>query len=81
MSLVVSHLNAMKIDFIPSAGNFVTIVFDCRDNFINLVEYLLKNGIIVRDLIGFGLPDCIRVTIGTKQENELFIDKVKEYFN
>ena len=42
---------------------------------------LLKNGIIVRDLIGFGLPDCIRVTIGTKQENELFIDKVKEYFN
>jgi len=81
MNLMVSNLNAMKIDFIPSAGNFITIVFDSRDNVINLVQYLLENGIIVRDLVGFGLPDCIRVTIGTKEENELFINKVKEYLN
>ena len=81
MSLMISNLNVMKIDFIPSAGNFITIVFDSRDNVINLVQYLLENGIIVRDLVGFGLPDCIRVTIGTKKENKLLIDKIKEYLN
>ena len=80
MNLMISHLNKMRMDFIPSAGNFVTIVFDSRDNVINLVQYLLENGIIVRDLLGFGLPDCIRITIGTKKENELLIDKIKEYF-
>ena len=71
----------MEIDFIPSAGNFITIVFNYRDDVINLTEYLLENGIIVRDLVGFGLPECIRVTIGTKQENQMFIKFFKEYFN
>tara|TARA_X000001036_G_C20633984_1_gene788313 strand:- start:270 stop:1361 length:1092 start_codon:yes stop_codon:yes gene_type:complete len=79
MDLMVSNLNEIKVDFIPSAGNFITIVFESRDNVINLVQYLLENGIIVRDLIGFGLPHCIRITIGTKDENKIFINKVKEY--
>ena len=81
MDLMISHLNKMRLNFIPSAGNFITIVFDSRDNVINLVQYLLENGIIVRDLVGFGLPNCIRVTIGTKKENKLLINKIKEYFN
>ena len=81
MNLMISHLNKMRMDFIPSAGNFITIVFDSRDNVINLVQYLLENGIIVRDLVGFGLPNCIRITIGTEKENKLLIDKIKEYFN
>jgi len=81
MDIMIYNLNEMNIDFIISAGNFITIVFDCRDNVINLVQYLLENGIIVRDLHGFGLPHCIRVTIGTKQENKLFINKTREYFN
>ena len=81
MNLMIFHLNKIRMDFIPSAGNFITIVFDSRDNVINLVQYLLENGIIVRDLVGFGLPDCIRVTIGTKKENKLLINKIKEYFN
>ena len=81
MDIMIYNLNELNIDFIISAGNFITIVFDCRDNVINLVQYLLENGIIVRDLHGFGLPHCIRVTIGTKQENKLFINKTREYFN
>ena len=81
MSYLISELNYMKIKFIPSAGNFITMIFDSRSNVINLVDYLLKNGIIVRDLVGFGLPKCIRVTIGNKEENEIFINKLKEYLN
>ena len=81
MNLMISRLNKMKMNFIPSVGNFITIVFDSRDNVINLVQYLLENGIIVRDLVGFGLPDCIRVTIGTGEENQFFIDKMREYLN
>ena len=81
MSSLILELNYMKINFIPSAGNFITMIFDSRSNVINLVEYLLKNGIIVRDLVGFGLPECIRVTIGNKEENKIFINKLKEYLN
>ena len=81
MNSMISYLNKMRLNLIPSAGNFITIVFDSRDNVINLVQYLLENGIIVRDLVSFGLPDCIRITIGTKKENKLLIDKIKEFFN
>ena len=81
IKVVCNHLDKINLKYIPSVANFITIVFDCRDNVINLVQYLLENGIIVRDLIGFGLPQCIRVTIGTKQENELFIKKMQKYFN
>ena len=81
MNLMVSNLNEIEIDFIPSVANFITIVFESRDNVINLVQYLLENGIIVRDLIGFGLPNCIRISIGTKKENKIFINKVREYLN
>ncbi len=81
MKLMCSNLNAFNIAFISSAANFITMVFDSRDEVINLVQYLLENGIIVRDLLGFGLPCCIRVTIGTKDENKFFIHKIKEYYN
>ena len=81
MKITSDCLDNMGILYIPSVANFITIVFDSRDNVINLVQHLLENGIIVRDLIGFGLPKCIRVTIGTSKENKLFLNEMKKYFN
>ena len=81
MKITSDCLDNMGIQYIPSVANFITIVFDSRDNVINLVQHLLENGIIVRDLIGFGLPKCIRVTIGTSKENKLFLNEMKKYFN
>jgi len=81
LKTMILELDLLQIDCIPSAANFITMIFECRDNVINLVRYLLENGIIVRDLVGFGLPKCIRVTIGTNEENKLFIDKLKKYIN
>jgi histidinol-phosphate aminotransferase len=37
-----------------------------------LADRLLREGIIVRELAGFGAPGAIRVTVGTDEENELF---------
>ena len=79
MIRVCDNLKENKLSFIPSIANFVTIIFNSRNDAINSSKFLLKNGVIVRDLIGFGLPDCIRVTIGTKNENDIFIKKIKEY--
>jgi histidinol-phosphate aminotransferase len=53
----------------PSLGNFVYVeVGDGRDVF----ERLLREGVIVRPLAGFGAPGAIRVSVGTAEENELF---------
>jgi histidinol-phosphate aminotransferase len=39
-----------------------------------LFEALLAGGVIVRPLHGFGAPTAIRVTCGTRDENEFFAD-------
>jgi histidinol-phosphate aminotransferase len=52
-------------------GNFVfaEVGGDARP----LFEALLREGVIVRPLAGFGAPEAIRVTVGTAEENELFL--------
>ncbi len=53
----------------PSLGNFLYVeVGDGRDVF----ERLLREGVIVRPLAGFGAPEAIRVSVGTPGENEFF---------
>jgi histidinol-phosphate aminotransferase len=53
----------------PAFGNFLYVeVGDGRA----LYEQLLRQGVIVRPLAGFGAPDAIRVSVGTAEENETF---------
>ncbi|WP_338418996.1 aminotransferase class I/II-fold pyridoxal phosphate-dependent enzyme, partial [Turicimonas muris] len=39
---------------------------------------LLKKGIIVRKMNSYDLPEWIRVTVGTKEQNERFLEELKE---
>jgi histidinol-phosphate aminotransferase len=53
----------------PALGNFVYVeVGDGRAVF----DRLLRLGVIVRPLQGFGAPGAIRVSVGTEEENSLF---------
>lgn len=66
----------------PSQTNF--IMFKLPENAISAhscFERLLENGIIIRPLKSYGLPDHLRVSIGTKEENLTFINKLKEILN
>ena len=43
----------------------------------DIADALLKQGVIVRPIAGYGYPNAVRVTIGTQQENERFITALK----
>jgi len=45
-----------------------------------LTEGLLRDGIIVRPLKGFGLPHCLRVSVGLDHENEAFLEAFLKRF-
>ena len=45
----------------------------------DLVLFLEQNGMIVRGLTSFGLPEHIRVTLGKREENELLVSLVKKW--
>ena len=60
----------LGLEFIPSAGNFVAVrVGDAA----RIYDSLLRQGVIVRPVAGYGMPEHLRVTVGTPAQNERFL--------
>ncbi len=60
-----------KIDIIESYTNFVTLLLNADQDSTALSDALLRQGMIVRNLKGYGM-NAIRVTVGTKEQNDRF---------
>jgi len=60
----------LGLEYIPSWGNFVTVrVGDAA----RIYGELLADGVIVRPIAGYGLPEHLRVTVGLPEHNERFL--------
>lgn len=75
MQQIVAGLKHLGLDHIPSHGNFVTFAVPDGGE-IN--QRLLRQGVIVRPLAGYGMPHHLRVTIGTERENARFLDALRQ---
>jgi histidinol-phosphate aminotransferase len=62
-----------NLEYIESYTNFITIFIP---NSSEIAQKLLEIGIIVRSLSSYGL-DAIRITIGTKVQNDTVLEKLK----
>ena len=69
-------LEELGLNAVPSATNF--ILFHGGPRALEVVQALLKKGIIVRDMQPWDLPEYIRVTVGLPQENQAFIQALRE---
>ena len=76
MHYVYENLSKLNIKTIPSVANFITTVWDSSEQAQSIANKLLDKGVIVRPLISFGWPDCLRISIGLKTENEQFIQSL-----
>jgi histidinol-phosphate aminotransferase len=64
----------LGLSFIPSWGNFLLIKMgDASDAGMQVFQALLAKGVITRPVANYGLPQWLRVSIGTREENEKFI--------
>jgi len=45
-----------------------------------IVEELMQQGVIVRPLKAFGLPNCLRISTGTDEDNHLCIEAIKRSY-
>lgn len=59
------------IGYIDSYTNFITYLFDDRLNSSHIADALLKRGVIIRDLVSYGM-NAIRITVGTAKQNDIF---------
>lgn len=71
---------AHKVRYIPSYGNFVMIPMESPEDAAKLFQDLLERGVFVRVLAAFGLPHCVRITIGTPEDNQLFFKAFREVY-
>jgi len=73
MEQILEGFKRFGFSHIPSCGNFLT--FKVGDAGM-LNQKLLKQGVIVRPLGGYGMAEWLRVTIGTEAENQRFLDAI-----
>jgi histidinol-phosphate aminotransferase len=60
----------LGLEYIPSRANFITVrVGDAA----RVYSALLREGVIVRPIAGYGMPEHLRVTIGLAEHNERFL--------
>ena len=75
MEQIVAGLKRLGLEHIPSHGNFVT--FRAGDG-AGINQRLLRQGVIVRPIGGYGMPEWLRVTIGTEAEIFRFLEALEK---
>ena len=72
-------LEAAGIKVWPSEGNFVLADFATPERAKAADAFLRTRGIIVRPVAGYGLPHCLRITVGTAEEVGLVVDAMTAF--
>jgi histidinol-phosphate aminotransferase len=70
-------LRDLGLTVIPTEANFFLIPLEHEPAANALYAELLKHGIIIRPLRAFGLPHCVRITIGTEEQNHILLDTMR----
>jgi histidinol-phosphate aminotransferase len=70
MAQLEQGFRARGLDFIPSRGNFVSVRVGAAGK---VFQSLLRQGVIVRPVGNYGMPEFLRVSVGLEQENRRFL--------
>ncbi|MBF0265188.1 MAG: histidinol-phosphate transaminase [Gammaproteobacteria bacterium] len=83
MEVLTKALNKLSLNYIPSAGNFISVNFDKVKNgdAQKVDQYLLTKGIIVRPVGNYGMNNYLRISLGTSYENQKLIDALEGYLS
>jgi histidinol-phosphate aminotransferase len=64
-----------NLPYLPTSANFILVK---TGNSQHTFQSLLKRGIIIRSMLPYNLPEWIRVTIGTPEQNARFLENLKD---
>ncbi|MGH9612094.1 MAG: aminotransferase class I/II-fold pyridoxal phosphate-dependent enzyme, partial [Bryobacteraceae bacterium] len=77
LRLLEKSLVEMGLHVIPPEANFVMVELASDAQAEQMTTDLLKRGIVIRPLKSFGLPRCVRISIGTDEENRIAIEAIE----
>ncbi|MDY3124426.1 MAG: histidinol-phosphate transaminase [[Actinobacillus] rossii] len=67
------------LEYIPSKGNFITI--DFKQPAAPIYDALLREGVIVRPIAGYGMPNHLRISVGLPEENDRLFKALVKVLN
>lgn len=71
-----TELAAINLSWIPTIGNFITV--DVKQDAMTVYNALLREGVIVRPVANYGLPNHLRFTIGSQEQNQRAVEALKK---
>src|SRR5262249_22743449 len=74
MRMLTDAFRRLGLAFVPSSANFVLVRVGQG---LSVYESLLRRGVIVRPMDGYGLPAYLRVTIGLPEENQRLVEALE----
>ena len=75
-----TEISKLGIKVTPSVANFILMHFpDSGKTAADADAFLTKRGLVLRAVTNYGLPDSIRMTVGTEEANRLVIETLREF--
>ena len=80
LAWLTKEISALGLKVYPSIANFILIEFPKgRHNSAAANAFLMERGYIPREVANYGLPDCLRLTIGLEEDNKAVAAALKEF--
>lgn len=67
-----------KVTVYPAYGNFIMIGLRNEAEAKRVNAALMEGGVIVREIAAYGLPHCLRISIGTEEENTILLAAIEK---
>ena len=80
LSWLSTELSALGLKVHPSIANFLLVEFPTGKHSAQAANaYLMDRGLIVREVSNYGLPTCLRITIGLEEDNRAIVSSLKSF--
>jgi histidinol-phosphate aminotransferase len=78
LKFLTEGLRELGLTVVPSEANFLMVVLPDAMQAARLTEDLLTRSIIIRPLAAFGLPNCVRISTGTDEDNQRCLEAIQK---
>ncbi len=75
-----SEIVKLGLKAYPSIGNFILVEFPTTNHTAAAANaFLMERGLIVREVANYGLPNCLRITIGLEEDNKAVVAALRDF--
>ena len=80
LRLLRDGLEDLGLTVVPSEANFVMTVLPSEEDANRIFEELLAQGVVTRPLKAFGLPNCLRISTGSDEDNQFCVEAMRKTY-